>query len=109
LFGRLNRKKLLTVKPYSADSASWAHNAAYGCIYYWDPGEEKEYQIYVGEKERKDKKIVHFNDFSLKADLESFLVEKFGYEHKDLLNSTNAKRIVNLYFFQQLEDYINAN
>jgi len=109
LFGKLNRKKLLTVKPYSADASTWAIQAAYGCVYYWDPGEEKEYQIYVGEKERKDKKITHFNKFPRKEELENFLSDKFGYEYTNLLSDTNAKRVVNLYFFKQLEDYINAN
>lgn len=107
VFGELSRKKLLKIKPYSADSAAWAHRAAYGCIFYWDPDGNKEHQIYVGEKERKGKTIIHFNSFSKKAELENFLSEKFNYEYTDLLNSTDAKRVVNLYYLQQMEDYIN--
>ena len=34
--------------------------------------------------------------------------EKFGYDHSRLLTDHSARWIVNLYFFKQLEDILNA-
>ena len=60
--------------------------------------------IQVSLAEKKD----DFNSFKHKAELESFLSEKFGYDHNRLLTDHSARWIVNLYFFKQLEDVLNA-
>jgi hypothetical protein len=109
MFGSLNRNMLLNHKPYSADATTWAIQAGNGKIYYWDPIDEKDYLIYLGEREVKDKSIISFDNFHHKPELVSFLTEKFSYDRNDLLTRYEARRIVNLYFFKQLEDYINAN
>jgi hypothetical protein len=109
MFGSLNRNMLINHKPYSADATTWAIQAGNGKFYYWDPIDKCDYLIYVGEKELKDESILTFEKFAHKAELEAFLSEKFGYDCNDLRTSSEARRIVNLYFFKQLEDSINAN
>ena len=109
LFGNLTRKVLMEHKPYSCDSASWAHQAGFGSINYGDAADEKEYRIYLGEMEKKDKNSIHFNQFDHKQQLENFLAETFQFEYRDLLTSSYNKWIVNLYFLKQLEDFINAS
>ncbi len=112
MFGNLNREILSKHKPYSADATTWAVQAGYGYIYYWDNDEEdvekKENVIYVGEKEKKGNGIIHFNTFDKDGRLSSYLWEKFKYSYSDLLTSNEAKFIVNLYFFKELENYINS-
>ena len=109
MFGSLNRKMLINHKPYSADATTWAIQAGNGSIYYWDPLDQDDYLIYIGEREVKDKTIKTFDGFHHKTELEAFLLEKFRYDRNDLLTSTEARRIINLYFFKQLEDFINTN
>lgn len=104
MFGTLNRKMLFAHKPYSADASTWVNQAGMGSIYYWDPIDGTDYLINLGGRENKD----DFSSFKHKAELESFLHEKFGYNKARLLNDTTARCIVNLYFFKQLEDIINA-
>ena len=109
MFGSLNRKMLMGHKPFSADATTWAVQAGNGSFYYWDPIDQKDYLIYIGEREPKDESIRIFENFPHKAELEAFLSEKFGYDHNDLRTNTEARRIVNLFFFKQLEDFLNAN
>lgn len=109
MFGNLNRKMLNEHKPYSADGASWAHTASRGCIFFWDRDEEKEYKIYLGSKDKKKDDEIHYKKFEHKSKLEHFLYETFHFEYSDLIRrgSAEARQIVNLYFFKQLEDHIN--
>jgi len=108
MFGNMNRRMMLTHKPYSVDSATWAHAAAFGNILYFDPVEEKEHKIYVGEKERpKEKKYIFYEKFYKKDNVAEFLRETFGYTYADLLNAKEPQFMVNMYFFTQLEDFLN--
>ena len=109
MFGSLNRNMLFNHKPYSADASTWAIQAGIGKIYYWDPMDQKDYLIYLGEREVKDESVICFDKFHHKPELVSFLADIFSYDRNDLLTRYEARRIVNLYFFKQLEDYINAN
>jgi len=107
MFGKLNRKMLLEHKPYSADASTWAIAAGNGCFYYWDEEEKKEYTIYVGDSDKTPPGKKHFNQFQNREGLEKFLREKFGWTFKDLLSGpVENKRILNLYFFRQLEDLL---
>jgi hypothetical protein len=106
MFGNFRRKMLFTHKPYSADSAAYADEAGTGNILYWDPIDKKEYGIYVGERDRKGAGSIHFQKFHHRADLEK-LLNRFGYTYQDLLTSAEAKWVVNIYFFTQLEQVIN--
>jgi hypothetical protein len=109
MFGNLNRKMLYKHKPYSADSATWAHNAGYGSINYWHPGDETEYNIYLGEMENTDDKRFYFNTFKHKRDLEEHLHNEFKFEYEDLLKNTYNKWVVNLHYYRQLEELVNAS
>jgi len=104
MFGNLNRKMLFTHRPYSADASTWVNQAGMGSIYYWDAIDNTDYLINLGGRVNKD----DFSTFKHKAELESFLSEKFGYDQSRLLADTSARWIVNLYFFKQLEDILNA-
>jgi len=109
MFGNLNREMLISFKPYSTDSATWAHAAGFGSILYWDPDEKKKYQIYMGSKDKKEEGHVHYKKFEHKEKLETFLDSTFQYQYSDFLGrgGVEKRQIVNLYFFKQLEDYLN--
>jgi hypothetical protein len=106
MFGNFQRKMLFTHKPYSADSAAYADEAGTGNILYWDPIDNREYSIYVGGRSRKGAGSIHFKKFPHREDLEK-LISTFGYTYQDLLTSSYARWVVNLYFFTQLETVIN--
>ena len=107
MFGTLERKMLFKHKPYSADASTFTQEAADGDILYWDPIDRKECRINVGEREKKESNIIHFKTFSHKSNLEEFLKTTFNYDYQDLLTSHQAKSIVNMYFFTQLQNRIN--
>jgi len=108
MFGTLDRQMLITHKPYSVDATSYAKQAEFGVILWWRPEEQKEYRIYVGERDRKDDKLPHFKQFEHQKELEEFLQTTFKYTYTDLLTSYQAKMMVNFYFMHQLEGYINS-
>ena len=108
MFGTLDREMLMTHRPYSADASTYAKQAGFGIISWWRPEEDKEYGIYVGEREREDARFPHFQQFEHQKELEEFLHSTFKYTYTDLLTSTEAKWMVNFYFMHQLEDYINS-
>jgi hypothetical protein len=107
MFGNLNIKMLKKHKPYSADSAGYANKTKHGEILFWHPEEEKEYKVYVGERDRKIDSPVHFNRFKHKGKLEDFLSNTFQLRPQDLYTDYSAKWMVNMYFFKQMEDHIN--
>jgi len=116
LFGDLTRKTLKDYKPYSADSTGYVVTAGQGNISYWHPGEQKEYVLYVGERDKKEGevqgkeggKVFHIKDFKYRKEVETFLSETFNYTIRDLLVSKEKQWVVNLHFNKQLEDYINS-
>lgn len=126
LFGNLSREILLKYRPYSADSAFFVHASKFGVIYYWDPQEKKEYPIDLGDRERgvevrvegwrriyKTKKknsgnVVHFNKFKYRDELTKFLRHTFGYEYHHLLSSWEARYVVNLFFIDQFQNFVNS-
>jgi len=109
MFGTLEREMSFKHKPYSADSSTFTQEAANGNILYWDPIDKKEYKINVGEREKKGRDFIHFKTFRHKANLEKFLETTFNYGYQDLLTSHEAKSIVNIYFFTQLQDRVNQS
>jgi len=126
LFGNLSGEMLLKYRPYSADSAFFVHTSKFGVIYYWDPQEKKEYPIDLGEREKnvevrvegwrriyktKKKKqgnVPHFSKFKYRGKLEKFLRHTFGYEYHHLLSSWEARYVVNLYFIDQFQNFVNS-
>lgn len=107
MFGNLNTKVLKKHKPYSADSAGYANKTKHGEIFFWDPDEEKEYKIYIGSRDRKNDSPVHLSKFKHKKKVEQFLSAKFQLRVQDLLTDAEANWMVNMYFFWQLEEFIN--
>ena len=99
---------LIKHKPYSADASTWLKHAGFGLIYYWDSEDEKEYEIKLEGGEAQKGKKVGWREFHHRRGLERFLDETFGYSRNTLITDIPARRIVNLYFFKQLEDYINS-
>ena len=110
MFGTLERKMLFSHKHlYSADSSSFAKEAAHGNILYWDPIDKEEYMIDVGEREKEGSNVIHIKRFWHRANLGNFLHSTFEYDYQDLLTSYKAKWIVNIFFFTQLQNRINQS
>jgi hypothetical protein len=110
MFGNLERKMLINHMPYSADSASWAEVASHGEILYWNEEEKKEYCLHLGGKDMKSTTPDYYKDFTYKDKANEFLKETFDYHYTDLLatGSSLKRQIVNVYFFKQLQDYLNS-
>jgi hypothetical protein len=109
IFGSLNRKILEQYRPYSADSSAWAQQSGKaGAIYYWRVSGNKGYTYYVGGRDSKKSTEQHLKRSPFFKEIEEFLYRTFRYTYADLLKSADAKRIVNLYFFHQYEDYLNS-
>jgi hypothetical protein len=109
IFGRLDWDVFKKFKPYSADSATWGIAAGNGNIYFWDDEELKIHTIKIGNRDRNDK-IPHFNDFEKRQKVEEFLNNKFKWNYSNLLRKGGAEKrmIVNLYFYKQMENYLNS-
>lgn len=109
MFGNLDTKMLKKHKPYSADSAGYANKTKHGEIVFWDPDEKKEYKIYVGSRDRKTNSPVHFEKFPNKKKVEEFVSKTFNLRVQDLYTDLEASWMVNMYFFHQLENFINKS
>jgi hypothetical protein len=107
MFGKLNRKMLAKHKPYSADASTWATAAGLGRFYYWDPEEKKEYLIVLNSKEKASGKNISYSEFPQKAGLDRFLKDTFEYDYSQLVADCQARMVVNLHFFKQLEEMLN--
>ena len=107
LLGKLNRQILIKHRPDSADASSWLRAAVYGMVHYWHPEEHKEYRIYVGEGAIKNKSIVRYKNFQYKEQLDELITGTFEYTPQDIVASLEARSMLNLYFYKQLENYIN--
>lgn len=108
ILGKIDRKLLKKHRPYSCDSASYALAAGYGNIFYWDSKNKQEHRIYLEERENKNKKIKKYSTFDLKEELDTFLYDTFKFKYEDLICNAYNRYVVNLYYFQQIEDYINS-
>ena len=112
LFGNLRRTIIFKYRPYSADSSEWAKAAANGVINYWDNDDNKEHHIWVGGRDKPPPKpVIPFTDFKYRDKLESFLSDTFGFRYPADLMPLKAhlnRQIINLYFFKQLENYVNS-
>jgi hypothetical protein len=107
MFGKLNRKMLVKYKPYSADASTWATAAGLGRFYYWDHEDKKEFLIVLNPKEKASGKNISYSEFPHKANLDRFLKDTFGYDHSQLVADFQARMVVNLHFFKQLEEMLN--
>lgn len=107
LFGDLDRTLLEKHRPYSADSASWAHQAGKGGgIYYWRPSENKSYRYNIGARESvKGSQHIKLSPFW--EEIQAFLYDTFRYEYNDLQNY-EVRWILNFYYNHQYESYLNS-
>jgi hypothetical protein len=110
LFGKTSMKKLGTGHYYSADSTTWSEAAGFGDIWYWDPDENVPHKIYMGSTDRRDGESDHYKRFAKKDKVEAFLKNTFDFEYSDLLIKSGAynRRIVNLYYYKELENYLTS-
>ncbi|HQP26018.1 MAG TPA: hypothetical protein PLP16_12675 [Smithellaceae bacterium] len=109
MFGTLNFDMLKKYRPYSADSAGWAHEAGSGgSISYWRPSENKGYTYNMGGVESVVSENNHVKKSPFYEEIEQFWRERFGFTYNSLLSDANERFIVNLYFFTQVEDYLNS-
>jgi hypothetical protein len=110
IFGGLDWDELERHRPYSADSATWGHAAGNGNIMYWDPDENERHTISVGSRDRNDN-VPHFKTFEHREKLEEFLHNTFSWDYGNLLRKGGAENrmIVNLYFYNEMEKYLNSN
>jgi hypothetical protein len=107
LFGDLDKYLLEKHRPYSADSASWAHQAGKGGgICYWRPGENRQYNFNIGGRDSV-KESDHIKLSPLWEEVRAFLYDKFRYEYNDLFKY-QTRFILNLYSIKQYEDYLNS-
>jgi len=107
LFGDLDQALMEKHRPYSADSAAWAHEAARGVILYWRSSEKKSYRFNVGERDFMAKHSRHIKLSPLWDEIGAFLRDSFGYEYRHLLDY-KGRRILILYFYKQYENYLNS-
>lgn len=108
LFGDLDKSLLEKHRPYSADSASWAHQAGKGGgIYYWRPSDNKSYRYNVGGRDSV-KGSQHIKESPFWEEIRAFLYDTFRYEYNDLLKYVEPKWILNLYYYRQYENYVNS-
>ena len=119
IFGRMEYEELWRHRPHSADSSTYAQDAGRGTIKIWDNAKEEIIRIWTNERENsymepdkdnetaddfyhlntKDKRVNHLIDSVL---------SKIKYERDDLVNDSVAKTIFNLYFYHELEQYLNS-
>ena len=109
MLGTFNLDMLKKQRPDSADSATYAIKPKFGGISYWD-GQQVHF-IYLDERSKPpptlNEECCYHNIIKKKPELKSFLKDTFGYTLANLVESSEAKQIVNLYFIHQLEEYLN--
>ena len=107
LFGDLDKKLLEKHHPYSADSASWAHKAGKGGgIYYWRSSENRPFQFNIGGRDSV-KGAQHIKLSPFWEEIRAFLYDTFRYEYDDLFKY-QVRWILNFYFYNQFENYLNS-
>lgn len=107
LFGDLDRYLLEKHHPYSADSASWAHQAGVGGgISYWRPSENRQYNFNIGGRDSV-KESEHIKLSPLWEEVRAFLYDRFRYEYNDLFKY-QTRFVLNLYALKQYENFLNS-
>lgn len=106
MFGQLNMKLLKQYRPYSADSAGWAHQAGIGgTVYYWRATDNKRYSYSYGGADSN--KVTHIKNSPFWGEIEDFLHKTFQYTYNDLHNP-RPRHILNIYATIQFEHYVNS-
>jgi hypothetical protein len=106
MFGQLNMKLLEKYRPFSADSAGWAHQAGIGgTVNYWRPADNKRYSYSYGGADSNNAK--HIKNSPFWEEIKDFLHKTFKYTYNDL-HSYLPRQILNIYATIQFEKYINS-
>ena len=108
MFGTLNLEMLHKHRPESADSSGWAQKAGMGSIYYWRPSENKSYSYDVGAVDSNTSKKNLVKDSPFYDEIKAFWMDKLHLTPEDVVSKSEAKYLCNLYFFTQLEEYLNS-
>ena len=109
MFGTLNLEMLKKYRPYSADSAGWMHQAGTGgSISYWRASENEGYTYNMGGVESEASERNHIKISPFYKEIEQFWQERFGFTYDSILSDANERYILNLYFFVQVQDYLNS-
>lgn len=108
MFGNVNIEMLKKHRPYSADSAGWAHQGGYGGIYYWIPSENKSATLSVGSVNTPASKKISIKKSKYRDEIEVFLREMFGYTFDSIISDPKQRWVVNLYYYTQVEAYLNS-
>lgn len=113
-FGGSKYEWLIQTPVASCDTTTWAKTGGYGDIYFWNDQKNsvnKADKIYVGGRLRSNRDDgYHFVTYPWRKDLEEYLANTFGFEYADLLGYDDKfnRQLVNVRFFAELEDRINA-
>ena len=107
VLGTLRQTLLEKYKPYSADASTYAQDSQRG-IRYWDPNENKGYFVDLESRDKDSKEKFKYSNFPKRDGLDQFLRETFQFVYSDLISNIANRQIVNLYYFNQLENYINS-
>ena len=108
LFGNLNRKILKKWKPFSADSAGWAHMSKNSIVNYWDG--KTEYLVDFGGKvgvKKTGPAIPYIEFVKDHSEFNDFVSDTFKFPLIDLIIKPEARFVMNLYFYWQLEQELN--
>ena len=108
MFGTLNLKMLMKYRPASADSSGWSQGAGKGNIYYWRPSENKYYSYNVGTVDSESSNKNHVKKSPFYDEIVEFWKDKLGLTPSNMVNKPEACYLCNLYFFTQVEDYLNS-
>lgn len=109
MFGNLDLKMLETYRPYSADSAGWAHKAGKGGgIHFWNEREKKLLSLNLGMRTSTEKRKDFVKKLPNWPKIEGQLKSTLGYGYEELATSYIARQVTNLYAFSEYEDYLNS-
>jgi hypothetical protein len=114
-FGGSRYEWLIKTPVASCDTTTWAKTGAYGYIYFWNGQKDAVYKadkIYIGGTMKIEKgEGYHFVKYPWRKDVEDYLAKTFGFEYADLLGYDDKlnMQLVNVRFFAELEDRINAD
>lgn len=108
MFGTLNLEMLHKYRPESADSSGWAQKAGMGSIYYWRPSENKSYSYDVGTIDSNANKKNLVKDSPFYDEIKAFWKDVLHLTPEEVVSKPEAKYLCNLYFYTQLEEYLNS-
>jgi len=96
LMGNLGTSLLKAKKPEYADSARFAHDAAFGDICWWNPRTKNLDRVHVTNSDE-------YTD-----EIREFIISTFGFTPADLMADVTNKWLVNLFGINQMQEFLTA-